>query len=379
MNSKISCLALMPFDEQFTFVYIYGIVAATNSLGDVNIETTRVDNTSATKNKIEEIKRYIENADIIISDITHYRPSVLWEIGYASALNKDIIYIQQEGLNNKQNKRNKAPFNLQGVDIIKYRFSVKGLEDFVRTFKDKAANIIHNQSKILRYDSEIKKKLITIEECLKEIHINSLLKNLATNEIVRLSTRIEKLRAGQFDLRNEKPNEEIIKNYCDYMSQITGEEGEFITATCYEFWKEITNDGENMQYLDSNTNAAESGATIKRIFIINPNPTQEQKILLKKILDKFFEDNQTITNKIDLRIIFNTQKTNYDNFGLMKKGDEKLLFLPEYVGSRRDKMKETVFHYSSNTPKKIIDTYELKFTRYYKQSEPLSKEHIDNL
>ena len=45
---------------------------------------------------------------------------------------------------------------------------------------------------------------------------------------------------GQFDLRNEKPNREIIEYYVDYLSQLDSADCGFDTVTFFSFWEEIT-------------------------------------------------------------------------------------------------------------------------------------------
>ena len=84
----------------------------------------RLDKISATTSVIEEFYRAIESADLIICDLSESNPNVMYELGYAHALQKPVILISNQLAN--------VPFDLRGVRYLRYDlFSISGTGDFV--------------------------------------------------------------------------------------------------------------------------------------------------------------------------------------------------------------------------------------------------------
>ena len=83
---------LMPFDKSFDDVYQYGIKQTCDEL---EIVAERVDEQIFTETILERIYRQIENADLIIADMTGRNPNVFYEVGYAHAKNKLCALITQ--------------------------------------------------------------------------------------------------------------------------------------------------------------------------------------------------------------------------------------------------------------------------------------------
>lgn len=69
------------------------------TLDEIKIDTTIIDYLF-TDNILNIIKLEIMNADIIIADVTNANPNILYEIGYAEALNKKVILIVNGWENN---------------------------------------------------------------------------------------------------------------------------------------------------------------------------------------------------------------------------------------------------------------------------------------
>jgi hypothetical protein len=88
---------------------------------------------------------------------------------------------------------------------------------------------------------------------------------------------------------------------------------------------------------------------------------------------------------MELRLLFSPNYEDdcraYGNFGLMQKGKEHLLFMPEYMVDGR--MKETRFLYYDERRRadyranqEEIRRYEAKFGKAWKRSEPLREDHL---
>ena len=86
---------------------------------------------------IDDIKKQIAEARVIIAEITPQNPNVYYEVGYADALNKPLILIsdRKEGL---------KPFDVRAYRTIFYDNSIGGkaqVESDLRTYLRSIMNI----------------------------------------------------------------------------------------------------------------------------------------------------------------------------------------------------------------------------------------------
>lgn len=91
-SKSIRCFITTPFSEDFR--NIRRIIA--DALRDVEIEPIMFEETIPLGTTIfEAVQQVIERADLIIADLTRSNPNVLYEVGYAHALSKPILFIVQ--------------------------------------------------------------------------------------------------------------------------------------------------------------------------------------------------------------------------------------------------------------------------------------------
>lgn len=83
---------LMPFDDSFGDIYDVGIKAACR---DAGAYCERVDEQIFVESILERVYNQIAKADIIIAEMTGRNPNVFYEVGYAHALNKQVILLTQ--------------------------------------------------------------------------------------------------------------------------------------------------------------------------------------------------------------------------------------------------------------------------------------------
>ncbi|MEW6418602.1 MAG: response regulator [Nitrospirota bacterium] len=83
----------MPFHEDFQDIYLFGIKAASIELG-FNCE--RADEIQYTGGIIDKIYDLIKSAHVIVADMTGRNPNVFYEVGYAHALDKEVILLTQD-------------------------------------------------------------------------------------------------------------------------------------------------------------------------------------------------------------------------------------------------------------------------------------------
>jgi hypothetical protein len=105
----------MPFSEPYDTVYreVIRPVAEQES-----IDVIRVDEVTGPGIIFEDIKQQIENASIVIAEISAPNQNVYYELGYAHALNKPTILLARRG--------QELPFDIRSYRVIFYDDSIGG-------------------------------------------------------------------------------------------------------------------------------------------------------------------------------------------------------------------------------------------------------------
>ena len=92
---KTKCLVLMPFKREFDPVYKVIEGAAGQALSEV--ELIRLDKQLVAGNIRDQFINLIQGSDLCIADISGSNPNVMWELGYAYALQLPVILLGQSG------------------------------------------------------------------------------------------------------------------------------------------------------------------------------------------------------------------------------------------------------------------------------------------
>ena len=111
-------LVLMPFDENFRDIYTLGIKEACTNAG---VYCQRVDEQIFGGSILEQIYTQIATAEIIVADMTDRNPNVFYEVGYARALDKQIILLTRDA--------NDIPFDLKHYPHIVYSDNITLLKE----------------------------------------------------------------------------------------------------------------------------------------------------------------------------------------------------------------------------------------------------------
>lgn len=114
VDPKLS-FVLMPFAERFRPIYNEIIKPVVEQFG---LTCVRADDLYGSKAIIEDIWKLINEAKIIIADVTGKNPNVFYEIGLAHAVGKEVIIISQT--------IDDVPFDLRHLRCFIYQDSVAG-------------------------------------------------------------------------------------------------------------------------------------------------------------------------------------------------------------------------------------------------------------
>lgn len=364
---KFFILGLLPGDGRFSLVFRYGVepsfAPTTTSPGPHTV--SRWEASTGGGGKRKDPVSSLKAADFIVADVTGNDPDVMLHIGYALGFSRHVVLISQR-------PAAEVPRILGNRPVIEYSLSFEGLNALRERLCTEWNNFLVVSSvpanSSLLHDSDVSQHLNDLQHGLSKLRSDSLLSKLGSNEVKRLRTRVDKLTDGQFDLRNQKPNQEIIEYFCDYLAQLQDSTCSFDTITNFNFWRAITSGDSPWQYLEVNIEAARKGATIRRIIVARPSsPTRShaggrsggsEERLLYDLVQGTRERSTGVEARIETRILVSgsgrnsSPEASYPNLGLLHRGKESLLFLPRYDSSGG--MLQTDFY--SNSPQTIRGT-----------------------
>lgn len=137
-DEPIFAFVLMPFSDEFDDIYKLGIKETAKNNG---IKAERVDEQLYSEGMLSRIYSQIDQADLIITDMTGRNPNVFYEVGYAHAKNKLCLHLTQDTTD--------IPFDLQHQRHIVYGGSIQSLREQLEENFEWAKKEIENYRKSL--------------------------------------------------------------------------------------------------------------------------------------------------------------------------------------------------------------------------------------
>lgn len=131
--SENMCFIVMPFDKKYNKIYDECI---RTTLSKFNMEALRSDECT-THEIIEGIWIKINEARVIIVDVTGQNPNVMYELGIAHVLGKPIILLSSD-------KADKLPFDIRNYRHIIYKRSKKGLQKLQKELEHMVNQLLQN-------------------------------------------------------------------------------------------------------------------------------------------------------------------------------------------------------------------------------------------
>jgi hypothetical protein len=110
-SSSNTVFIIMPFADEYVDTHDTIKRAILNA--DPNLEPERVDEKPGAISITDEIHRSIQNACLVICDLTNERPNVYYELGFAKGISKPLICIAKEGT--------QIHFDVYGLKTIFFR------------------------------------------------------------------------------------------------------------------------------------------------------------------------------------------------------------------------------------------------------------------
>lgn len=108
----MNCFVIMPFAKEFDDVYAAIKTNVENVIGERSGKCIRLDEATPAGPITTRLLQEIQSATFCIADVTGNIPNVMWEVGFAMALNKPIILITQTISN--------LPFDIKDLQTLEY-------------------------------------------------------------------------------------------------------------------------------------------------------------------------------------------------------------------------------------------------------------------
>jgi hypothetical protein len=124
----------MPFSDPYDTVYREVIRAVALEEG---LDVVRVDEVTGPGIIFEDIKQQIENASIVIAEISAPNQNVYYELGYAHALNKPTILLARRS-------QELLPFDIRSYRVIFYDDSIGGKPAVERELRKHLRTVLRN-------------------------------------------------------------------------------------------------------------------------------------------------------------------------------------------------------------------------------------------
>jgi hypothetical protein len=91
----MKCFVIMPFATEFDDVYQAIRNSVESSVPGEQILCRRLDEIKGAGRITDDLLRELQESAICVADLTGSKPNVMWEVGYAMALNKPLLFVTQ--------------------------------------------------------------------------------------------------------------------------------------------------------------------------------------------------------------------------------------------------------------------------------------------
>lgn len=133
LQQRQKIAVMMPFCTIFDPVYD----AIKNACEDM-IEPVRVDDLHGPDVIVDSIFRAIEEAQLVVADVTNQNANVLYEAGLAHGRNRDVVFLTQNPAH--------VPFDLNRIRYIKYEPSDEGFKKLTDGLKQTIDEYLQNMA-----------------------------------------------------------------------------------------------------------------------------------------------------------------------------------------------------------------------------------------
>jgi hypothetical protein len=129
-GSRGRCFVLMPFKEPFSEIYQDHIKPTIERLG---VSCFRADDLNTTNAIMTDVWNGINNCSFLIAELTGRNSNVMYELGIAHTLGKEVILICQDS--------NDVPFDFRHLRYYRYDFTPRGCRKLMDSLRKAASEL----------------------------------------------------------------------------------------------------------------------------------------------------------------------------------------------------------------------------------------------
>lgn len=130
-SQQPACFVVMQFTDEFNALYREVIKPTCEAFG---YKVIRADDTYTSGLIINDITKSIQEASVVIADITPNNPNVFYEVGYSHGIGKATILLSDK-------KRERLPFDVSGFRTLFYDNTIAGKSEVEERLKKHLENI----------------------------------------------------------------------------------------------------------------------------------------------------------------------------------------------------------------------------------------------
>ena len=139
IGNRRYCFVIMTFNKDWSF---YGEIVKVIE-EESGIRCVRADEVPvAGELLLDKVHQLIDNAELVIADLSENRPNLYYEVGYAKARGKRVLIICERG--------SQFDVNLHGIERIEYDNTREGLPTFRIELKQHVLTILESDRLLLR-------------------------------------------------------------------------------------------------------------------------------------------------------------------------------------------------------------------------------------
>jgi hypothetical protein len=362
-----TCIVLMPFgnesDEQlfYTLVYDHIIAPACEKAG---IRSIRIDKASLGKRPIrEELEHNVRSATVAIADVSDNNPNVLFELGMRRGFGGEFVAISKEPSN--------TTFSANGFQVLNY--SQAGAVDRLASALSEALG-----RKGMENERGLSFATLGTVVREKEAIDNPFQDAMAGWRVRRAAEELRSIQHGVWSFA-ARSSENYVTYVFAHVLGMLAEHDAYATVTTSAFWRNAAIHETN--FLNANVAAAERGAIIRRVFLLDANEllTRSGREEVLNILIGYQRLIQTGTERAQNNLRtrfkicqdFRTQIGKYTHFGLAqrasgaKRNGGSMLIEPTYLPdeSGRDRIYQLNMSFPSTGADRHTDSSNL-MTRF---------------
>jgi hypothetical protein len=129
---QMKCFVIMPFTKPYLTIFENSVSAILRD--EFKIKVIKADDIFRPGALVNKIHDLIREASFLIADISEKNPNVYYEVGFASALAKPVVFITKD--------KTTVPFDVAHLPYIEYEYTPPGMDDFEKRLRSVTRDLL---------------------------------------------------------------------------------------------------------------------------------------------------------------------------------------------------------------------------------------------